>query len=113
MEEDPVIHRFAAVAVRPHDPVAPSGSDCILEPLVTILLGVTIRAGDVSPMFFNWRPQRSDALRDSPVVDGCRWLSVAEAVSLLREHWLALGVVGRCGLNGGTSGASITSLGNV
>ena len=30
------------------------------------------------------------ALRDSPVVDGCRWLSVAEAVNSLREHWLAL-----------------------
>ena len=46
----------------------------------------------------------SDALRESPVVDGCRWLSVAEAVNPLREHWSAPGVAGRCWLNEGTPG---------
>lgn len=52
----------------------------------------------------------NDALRDSPVVDGWCWLTLADAVDALRSRWSALGVAGQCGLNGGTAGARMTSL---
>ena len=50
------------------------------------------------------------ALRDSPVFECWCWLTLADAVDALRARWSALGVAGQCGLNGGTSGARMTSL---
>jgi hypothetical protein len=48
----------------------------------------------ISPLI---RPQRGYALRDSPVVDGSRWLPLADAVNALRgtgKQWVLLDHVG-------------------